>query len=145
MVVESNRTKKWAAPVSFLAILTLLTVAALFAWWCAVSGLDLLAQRIWMGSEVFHETPFDKAKWASYESYRGQNVRKRMYHDLASRHLFTGMTRREVVRLLGKPEHVSEGVFHYYLGPDAAGMDTNELLVEFDKANRVRNVTWHAT
>lgn len=107
--------------------------------------MDLAAQRIWMGNEVFQEVPFDRAKWLSYERYKHQNIRKRMYHDLVARHLKAGMIRRNVRELLGKPEFVDGSNYQYHLGPDAAGMDTNELVIESDRSDRVIGFWWKAT
>jgi hypothetical protein len=75
---------------------------------------------------------FDSDRWkALRNSDARENPRARMLGDLKDR-LRQGMTRDEVVALLGEPE-TKEGVrFVYAIGTSAFGVDYEYFVVEFD-------------
>lgn len=107
-----------------------------------VLGPGPVSERIWMGPAAFDEQPFDRQKWIGYAENKDERVRTRMYHDLKAHHLKLGLTRAQVVRLLGKADEASRRLLEYQLGPDALGIDTNVLVLAFDRAGRLAHISW---
>lgn len=69
-----------------------------------------------------------------------------MVDDLVAYHLRVGMTRDEVVALLGQPDRVSEGTYQgdRTLEYDMGGwMDPNWLAIEFDDDRLLIKAFWY--
>ena len=65
-----------------------------------------------------------------------------MVDDLLRRHALVGLTRAQVVALLGRPTETTyfrDYALVYYLGPESglAGIDSKWLLVQVDGSGRV--------
>ena len=127
------------------AVVLWLALLLALAGWGVWKLLGLADERFWMGPAVFDEIPFDRKVWLAYEKNKDGNIRKRMFHDLRRRHLRPGMSRNEVLRLLGKPTREDGDHLDYYLGPDALDIDTNELILELDASGCVVRVVWNET
>jgi hypothetical protein len=88
--------------------------------------------------------PFDSAAWKS--SLASNNlkdpVRLRMVDDLLRRHRLAGMSRSEIIALLGSPpptEYFRNYDFVYWLGPERGfiSIDSEWLAIRFDSNDRV--------
>ena len=76
---------------------------------------------------------FDSAKWkAQQDSTARNNPRAGMIGDLQQRVLQVGMTREQVVVLLGKPDTTEGNRYVYDIGTSAFGVDYEFFVVEFD-------------
>lgn len=82
---------------------------------------------------------FDSAAWkAQHGSSARDNPRSSMVGDAMER-LRPGMTRAEVVALLGPADIVEGRIETYSLGVGAYGVDYEYLVLEFDAADRLRS------
>lgn len=101
-----------------------------------------------MGSgSTYPETrAFDAAEWQSdtMKAYsqldRGAYPRLGMIDDLLERYSFEGMSRSEVIALLGEPrewEGYSSYDLAYFLGPEPMGIDFNSLAFRLDSTGVV--------
>lgn len=94
---------------------------------------------------IFFETPvpqrpFDSNVWKQVDGRVSNDSRRQaMLRDVRRNHLTPGLTRAEVLDLLGAPSseggHVSEYWFEYFLGPSRKLLDYLEwewLIVRFD-------------
>ena len=67
-----------------------------------------------------------------------------MTSSLLSKHRLVGMSRDEVIALLGTPEGEEEGKMYYSLGMSGHGIDTGSLILYLDSTHRVgRYERWH--
>ncbi len=100
----------------------------------------LLAGLIYWGiAHEFVSIPFNREGWAAYKPYKNDHTRKWMYSDLTQNYLKSGMTRDQVLRLLGTPEYQDADRFSYDFGPDSFPLpvDRTILYINFDKSGRV--------
>jgi hypothetical protein len=88
---------------------------------------------------------FDPSAWKWNE---WSTERKTMLVDLQRKHVIVGMTKDEVIQLLGKPQRVnrfSDADFSYFLGPESGwfGIDAEWLTLDLknDKVVQVRLTT----
>lgn len=80
---------------------------------------------------------YDRDRWVAEKSAKpGENRRSMMVSDIG-RHLRAGMTKRDVVDLLGQPDGNGEFRFSYDLGTPGYGVDYEYFIVEFDPDERV--------
>lgn len=89
----------------------------------------------------FDDRPFDREVWLAEAGLPGpDNPRGQMYEDLLEKHLKKGMTKAEVLALLGKPDATSRSrLFSYELGMwSGMRIDTDTLDVEFDGTDKVK-------
>ena len=103
-------------------LLSLCVAVALFGGWVA-----------WLRYQDARSRIFDAAVWR--EARGTAYVRGRMVPDLVARHRLEGMTRAQVVALLGPPGQQREGTFVYNLGypdDDLFPIDPYLLTIEFD-------------
>ena len=79
---------------------------------------------------------FDAAKWKAQENNTARNnPRQGMIRDL-EKELRPGMTRDEVVALLGKPDLTEESRYVYELG--ASSLDSLYFVIEFDTDGKLQ-------
>ena len=89
---------------------------------------------------------FDRARWMDTTLARGMlAIRGCMVDDLLERHQLEGMSRAEVIRLIGPPDTSDlfpEFDLVYWLGPERGliGIDSEFLVVKLDTAKRVTSV-----
>ena len=91
----------------------------------------------------FDDRPFSETTWAAYhQSTDYDSPRGQMYADLKRHHLRRGMSRDEVLALLGEPDlRESATHFSYSLGAwSGFRMDYDTLEVEFSKAGHLTSV-----
>lgn len=84
---------------------------------------------------------FDAVAWQAGQS-RTDGVRVRMVDDLLRRHSFQGMTREQVIGLLGEPDktgYFKDWDLVYWLGPERGFMsiDSEWLVIRFDSQQKV--------
>lgn len=83
---------------------------------------------------------FDSAIWkTAHLKEQFDHSRLRMVADLTGKHPLVGMTRDEVIGLLGEPTYSNVGYASYCLGPEHGfiRIDDEWLWIEFDAADRV--------
>lgn len=117
----------------------------------AAGGIALALPYLLIGGAVSYEasgeylarTSFDREAWRdSARVYSANPVRSRMVHDLLRRHDLKGMTRAEVVSLLGDPDstlYLREWDMVYWLGPERGifGIDSEWLGLRLGRHGRV--------
>ena len=103
-------------------LLSLGVCGALFAGWV-----------LWLRHEDAQSRIFDAEIWR--ETRSTDYVRGRMVPDLIARHRLEGMTRGQIVALLGEPTGLRAGAFVYDLGypdDDPFPIDPYLLVIDFD-------------
>ena len=80
---------------------------------------------------------FESQKWktANMNSEENWSLRWDMMNDLRNDYQLIGMSKNEIIKLLGEPDNKSEisSQFRYYLGYAHFGIDTGTLIIEFEK------------
>ena len=88
----------------------------------------------------FDNRTFDKEIWHTYHNSTDQdNPRGNMADDLRKNHLYSGMTKKQVLELLGEPDFEKQShVFKYVLGGwSGFRIDYDSLDIYFDSAGRL--------
>jgi hypothetical protein len=102
-----------------------------FAFWCVVFvSIFLLREKI--SGEKFES---QKWKTANMNSEVNWSLRWDMMNDLRNDYQLIGLSKNEIVKLLGEPDNKSErfAQFRYSLGYAHFGVDTGTLIIEFEK------------
>lgn len=76
--------------------------------------------------------PFDSQKWKNATLYGTDDTRYRMYEDLIARYKLVGMTKDEIIELLGPesdPAYFKEWDLRYWMGPEPYGIDSVWLVM----------------
>jgi outer membrane protein assembly factor BamE (lipoprotein component of BamABCDE complex) len=92
------------------------------------------------GSYMARGGDFDSNQWKALQNSTARdNPRAGMISDLQKRVLRTGMTRAELIALLGEPDLTeSEGNRYVYeIGTSAFGVDYEYFVIEFDSAGKL--------
>ena len=79
---------------------------------------------------------FDSEKWKNWENTEEEwSLRWDMMNSLRNNYKLIGMSRTEIINLLGQPnnEFSSSNSFRYFLGFAKSGIDTGSLIIEFEK------------
>ena len=119
--------------------------AILFAALCvAVWARDLVSGDYFPARDKSDSRPvaFDNVAWRSAPDSCLSHIRLQMLDDLRSNHLFVGMTRSEVLDLLGPPDWPQEdsaSTIVFCLGPEGWFFPTQSqwLGVDFDSDGRL--------
>lgn len=95
----------------------------------------------------YDDKEFDQALWKSYtpDDYLADSPRLPMAADLQQNYIKPGMTRDQIVKLLGEPGNHSEEVYIYGLGKsDGLWPRLYFLDVYFDSSEKVveARITW---
>jgi hypothetical protein len=113
-----------------------------YATWRAYSGArSQLAE-----SRCDGHSTFDRSQWMDTAMVRGKlAVRGCMVDDLLDRHELRGMTRAQVVALIGEPDTTRDLPDYdlvYWLGPQRGliGTDSEYLVMKLDKTSHVVSV-----
>lgn len=88
----------------------------------------------------FDNKDFDKTTWVQFDNSNDpDNPRGEMYEDLIENNLSKGMSKKEVIDLLGQPDYKSEEYFlSYNLGAwSGFRIDYDSLDLEFDKDGKL--------
>ena len=81
---------------------------------------------------VTHEK-FDSEKWKNWtESETEWSLRWDMMNSLRNNYDLKGMSKNEILKLLGEPESKTKNEFGYYLGYSKRGINTGRLTIKFD-------------
>jgi len=79
---------------------------------------------------------FNSEKWKTNDLVSEDNFSLRwdMMNSLRNNHNLIGMSKNEIIILLGKPDEgfIAENDFRYYLGYTHTGINTGSLIVKFD-------------
>jgi hypothetical protein len=94
--------------------------------------------------EHLRRCPFDAVAWKS-EKALTNDVRIRMVDDLLRRNSFRGMTREQVIAIIGVPdktEYFKEWDLVYWLGPERGfiGIDSEWLVFRLDSQKKVTDL-----
>lgn len=83
---------------------------------------------------IVHEK-FDSRIWKTANLNKEENwsLRWDMINDLRNRYKLVGMTKMEIIDLLGNPYSSTKSEFHYYLGYSKTGINTGTLTISFDE------------
>jgi len=87
--------------------------------------------------------PFERTMWADEETLRKQpNLRRSMVNDLMNTHLTKGMSRQDVIALIGHPtdtSHFQDRDLVYRLGDEGGyiSVDSAWLVIDLDAAGKV--------
>ncbi len=88
---------------------------------------------------ITHEK-FDSEKWKKWkESETEWTMRWDMMNSLRNNYELKGMTKAEIIELLGKPARENNSVFSYSLGPSKRGINYGYLELLFDEMGKVIN------
>ena len=114
-------TKKLIASISFIALIF----------------VTLLLLR----GKIVHQE-FNSAKWKHCDMNTEKNLQLRwnMMNSLRNDYELTGMTERQITKLLGKPDDKYKTNYSYYLGYTGTGINTGTLYIKFNSENRVSKV-----
>lgn len=109
-----------------------ITITAAGLWFCFG---DVIHKRL-------SRQPFDPAVWKAADRNFTNTVRIRMVDDLLRRHRFRGMTRGQIIGLIGEPdatEYFKDWDLVYRLGPERGfiGIDSEWLVFRLDGENHV--------
>jgi predicted XRE-type DNA-binding protein len=100
--------------------------------------LILILSAVLIRGKIPHET-FKSEIWktANLNSEENMSLRWDMMNDLRNKHKLVGMTKNEIIKLLGVPEDTASSEFRYYLGYSKTGINTGTLIITFNDKNIV--------
>ena len=76
---------------------------------------------------------FDSDKWKNWtESETEWSLRWDMMNSFRNSYQLKGMSKSELLKLLGEPDSKTENEFGYYLGYSKRGINTGRLTIKFD-------------
>jgi len=124
--------RRFRAHALIIAFSSVLVAACGAYWWLSYAGTA--------------SAKFDSEAWkASLARDDDDNnpIRLQMVDSLLEQHHLQGMSREQIVALLGKPpetQYFKDSDFVYWLGPErgAFSIDSEWLTIRFDKTNHVR-------
>ena len=87
----------------------------------------------------FNDLSFNREIWRSADGQNPRCPRGQMIYDLQTKYLSKGMTRDEVIRLLGKPDFESANQINYMIGFWTGFMkiDIDTFDLHFDRNNKL--------
>lgn len=119
-------------------------------WWALAVCAILAGAIAWFlfGDSVqerLNRRNFDPIEWQGQKSM-DKDVRIRMVDDLLRRHSFKGMTREQVIAIIGEPdktEYFKNWDMVYWLGPERGfiSIDSEWLVLRMDSRKRVLEVS----
>lgn len=101
------------------------------AFWCIVF-ISIFFLRGKISGEKFESQKWRTTNMNSEENW---SLRWDMMNDLRNDYQLIGMSKNEIIKLLGEPDNKSESYskFRYSLGYAHFGVDTGTLIIEFEK------------
>lgn len=89
---------------------------------------------------------FNSEKWkkANLSLEENMTLRWDMMNSLRNNYTLIGMSKSEIIHLLGKPDDnfSTEKDFRYYLGYSKSGIDTGSLTVKFENGRVTGSEVW---
>lgn len=91
--------------------------------------------------KVTHKN-FDSTLWktANLNLEKNWTLRWDMMNDLRRSYKLVGMTKNEIIDLLGDPGDTTSSEFRYYLGYSQTGINTGTLIISFNDKNIVKEI-----
>lgn len=81
---------------------------------------------------------FDSEKWKNWTNSESEwSLRWDMMNSLRTNYELKGMTKNEIIKLLGEPETQTPDEFGYNLGYSKRGINTGRLTIKFGKDSKV--------
>ena len=93
-----------------------------------------------------HDIGFDSEQWKKWEETETTAcVRWDMRKDLVKQHKLIGLSREQIIDLLGEPDsrYQSENEIRYYLGMARVGIDTGTLILTLKNNIVIEYEFWH--
>lgn len=121
-----------------------MTKTRAFKAFLLLGGLTVLGVSLYAGLVVYtlagmgepRPIAFDAERWKAVSRQSTDNTRYRMHRDLVRKHGLVGMTRAEVVDVLGPPtatNYFREWELVYWMGPEPGfGVDSVWLLMRLE-------------
>jgi|SRR5690625_29563 len=114
----------------------------LFKYGVLVVGIIFLIGFLLKGN-ISHEK-FDSDRWKNWtESETEWSLRWDMMNSLRNDYKLKGMTKNEILELLGEPELNTNTEFRYYLGYSKRGINTGALTIKFENNKVVDYSVWN--
>lgn len=102
--------------------------------------LIILAAGAYLVNKLTEPISFDSEKWKNQvESEANWSVRWDMMNSLRKNYELKGMTKSEVIELLGEPSQKYNSTFSYDLGPSKRGINYGYLELTFNEKGIVSN------
>lgn len=113
-----------------------------FRYGILILGIIFLISFLLKG-KITHEK-FDSERWKNWtESETEWSLRWDMMNSLRNNFELKGMTKNEILELLGEPSETStENKFRYYLGYSKRGINTGSLTIRFENNKVVDYKVW---
>lgn len=127
--------------VTALVVVVTMAIGAYAAWRAYRGARSQLSE-----SRCDGHTTFIQSQWMDTTMARGRlAVRGCMVDDLLEQHELRGMTRAQVVALIGEPDRADDVPGYdmvYWLGPQRGlvGTDSEYLVMKLDQSKRVTSV-----
>ena len=101
----------------------------------------LILSAFLLRGKITHEK-FNSELWktANLNSEENMTLRWDMMNDLRNKHKLVGMTKKEIIELLGDPGDIASSEFRYYLGYSKTGINTGTLIITFNDKNIVTEI-----
>jgi hypothetical protein len=101
----------------------------------------LIVSAVLLRGKIPHEK-FNSELWktANLNSENNMSLRWDMMNDLRNNHKLVGMTKKEIIELLGEPADTTGSEFRYYLGYSKTGINTGSLIVTYNNKNIVTEI-----
>lgn len=101
----------------------------------------LVLTALFLRGKIPHEK-FDSHRWktANLNIEENTTLRWDMMNDLRDRYKLIGMTKKQIVDLLGNPGDTTVSEFYYYLGYSKRGINTGSLTIMFSDKGIVKSV-----
>ena len=98
----------------------------------------LILSAVLLRGKIPHEK-FNSELWKTANLNLEENMTLRwdMMNDLRNKHKLVGMTKDEIINLLGDPGDKESSEFMYYLGYSKTGINTGTLIITFNDKNIV--------
>ncbi len=103
----------------------------------SIMTLAVIGCLLFLRGKIAHER-FDSDRWKEgVHSEETSTLRWDMMNSLRMKHRLKGMSKSDIMELLGHPDGEWSGTFWYYLGFSKRGIDTGYLYLYFDETDRV--------
>ena len=92
----------------------------------------------------FNRIEFDSDKWKNWEETEETiSMRWNMTHDLKNKYELIGMTKDDIISILGKPDYEGKNEISYFLGMSGYGIDTGSLTFKIKEGEIISYNIWH--